>query len=157
MEDTMMENEMEIDPEIFKEFENKMRLQEALGETPLAKNPFFIRTMSDPVFSGNGTEGVEPGNKMHSKQSFTSTVSIISISRSPTQRSDLIIYSDFSGYTCRFIGTLNCSDDFVKQCTGGGVIDCLGSCPGGMMLLIWIFYKVVHVLIPIHPSLQCIY
>ena len=71
----MMENEMEIDPEIFKEFENKMRLQEALGETPLAKNPFFIRTMSDPVFTGNGTEGVEPGNKMHSKQSFTSTIS----------------------------------------------------------------------------------
>ena len=54
---------MDIDPEIFKEFENKLRLQEALGETPLAKNPFFIRTMSDPVFTGNGTEGVEPGKK----------------------------------------------------------------------------------------------
>ena len=56
---------MGIDPEIFKEFENKMRLQEALGETPLAKNPFFIRTMSDPVFTGNGTEGVEPGNTIY--------------------------------------------------------------------------------------------
>ena len=54
---------MDIDPEIFKEFENKMALQQALGETPLAKNPFFIRTMSDPVFTGNGTEGVEPGKK----------------------------------------------------------------------------------------------
>ena len=57
------ENEDGIDPEIFKEFENKLRLQEALGETPLAKNPFFIRTMADPVFTGNGTEGVEPGKK----------------------------------------------------------------------------------------------
>ena len=55
------ENEDGIDPEIFKEFENKLRLQEALGETPLAKNPFFIRTMSDPMMTGNGTEGVEPG------------------------------------------------------------------------------------------------
>ena len=59
------ENDIDIDPEIFKEFENKMRLQEALGETPLAKNPFFIRTMGDPVFTGNGTEGAEPGKKMY--------------------------------------------------------------------------------------------
>ena len=58
------ESENDIDPEIFKEFENKLKLQEALGETPLAKNPFFLRSMGDPVFTGNGTEGVEPGNKI---------------------------------------------------------------------------------------------
>ena len=69
------ENDMDIDPEIFKEFENKLRLQEALGETPLAKNPFFIRTMSDPVFTGNGTEGVEPGKKCTLNQTDLGDVS----------------------------------------------------------------------------------
>ena len=66
---------MDIDPEIFKEFENKMALQQALGETPLAKNPFFIRTMSDPVFTGNGTEGVEPGKKCTLNQTDLGDVS----------------------------------------------------------------------------------
>ena len=69
---------MDIDPEIFKEFENKMALQQALGETPLAKNPFFIRTMSDPVFTGNGTEGVEPGKKCTLNQTDLSSLYCIS-------------------------------------------------------------------------------
>ena len=35
----------------------------ALGETPLAENPFFLRVMGDAKFNGNGTEGIEPGQK----------------------------------------------------------------------------------------------
>ena len=40
------------------------------------------------------------------------------------------IVVDFSGYVCRFMGTLDC-DDFDFQCRGKGVIDCTGGCPGG--------------------------
>ena len=58
------ENEDEIDPEVFAEFENPRTMMAALGETPLAKNQFFLRVMSDPIFTGNGTEGIEPGMKM---------------------------------------------------------------------------------------------
>ena len=46
----------------FKEFENDLTFFEALGNSPLAKNPFFLRNMGNK-FTGNGTEGLEPGKK----------------------------------------------------------------------------------------------
>ena len=63
--DEIIEDEM--DPDLFAEFtdgtesENGRNLMRALGDTPLSKNQFFIRTMSDGKFNGNGTEGLEPG------------------------------------------------------------------------------------------------
>lgn len=36
----------------------------------------------------------------------------------------------FGGYSCQWIGNLNCSEDFTFQCEGGGVVDCTGTCPG---------------------------
>ena len=46
----------------FSEFENSpRRMAQALGETPLASNQFFISTMGRSNFNGNGTEGIEPG------------------------------------------------------------------------------------------------
>ena len=45
----------------FAAFEDELEFFKALGETPLAKNAFFIRTMADSVFNGEGTEGITPG------------------------------------------------------------------------------------------------
>ena len=56
----------EKEDERFKEFENDLTFFEALGNSPLAKNPFFLRNMGNK-FTGNGTEGLEPGNKCFSK------------------------------------------------------------------------------------------
>ena len=53
----------EKEDERFKEFENDLTFFEALGNSPLAKNPFFLRNMGNK-FTGNGTEGLEPGKKM---------------------------------------------------------------------------------------------
>ena len=36
---------------------------------------------------------------------------------------------DFLGYTCQWIGNLDCPD-FSFQCSGSGIIDCTGNCPG---------------------------
>ena len=47
--------------EEFAEFENEQEFFKALGNTPLAQNPFFVRTMAEAAFNGNGTEGIEPG------------------------------------------------------------------------------------------------
>ena len=51
----------EVDLEEFAEFENEQEFFKALGKTPLVKNPFFVRSMADNVFNGNGTEGIEAG------------------------------------------------------------------------------------------------
>lgn len=56
----------EKDDERFKEFENDLTFFEALGNSPLAKNPFFLRNMGNK-FTGNGTEGLEPGRKFFMK------------------------------------------------------------------------------------------
>ena len=36
---------------------------------------------------------------------------------------------DFLGYSCQWIGNLDCPD-FSFQCSGSGIIDCTGNCPG---------------------------
>ena len=43
------------------EYEDVQSFFKALGETPLAKNPFFIRLMADGHFNGEATEGIAPG------------------------------------------------------------------------------------------------
>ena len=53
-----------VDLEDVAEFENEQEFFKALGNTPLAKNPFFVRSMADNVFNGNGTEGIEPGKEI---------------------------------------------------------------------------------------------
>ena len=47
--------------EAFAEFEDDQGFFKALGNTPLAKNAFFIRLMGDSYFTGDGTEGIAPG------------------------------------------------------------------------------------------------
>ena len=49
------------------EYEDVQSFFSALGETPLAKNPFFIRLMADGHFNGEGTEGIAPGRLENSK------------------------------------------------------------------------------------------
>ena len=43
------------------DYEDVQSFFSALAETPLAKNPFFIRFMADGHFNGEGTEGIAPG------------------------------------------------------------------------------------------------
>ena len=37
---------------------------------------------------------------------------------------------DFTGYSCRWVGNLECQA-FKFQCDGSGIVDCTGDCPGG--------------------------
>ena len=54
----------EVDLDEFAEFENQQEYIQALGKTPLVQNPFFVRTMADAAFIGDGTEGIEPGKEI---------------------------------------------------------------------------------------------
>ena len=53
--------EEEAEFEEFAQFSNEQEFFQALGETPLVKNPFFIRQVADAQFNGDGTEGIVPG------------------------------------------------------------------------------------------------
>jgi hypothetical protein len=42
----------------------------------------------------------------------------------------LVHIEDFTGYSCRWIGNMECAA-FKFQCDGSGIVDCTGNCPGG--------------------------